>query len=206
MGKLTLPFILILIQLSLFSCTGTRKRSSASISIPNAPVEIIAKGDIPKGFANPRLPNFLGPQIIKKDGDRNSPGEYRLSYAVLVKFKIPENMLAKDIEIKRDAQYQTSYYLAGEKRETVPRKISDNPNPENILVENGYILVADAPGPSALIITRDPSSYPISFEGLFNLKFLYQSENLGEISYKIILKKDNFDDSKLDASFSIGPF
>ena len=201
MKNLSFPIILILLQLILPSCKDKR-RGLASIT----PVEILTKGDMPKGFKNPRLPEFLGPQVIIKDRDGNYPGEHRLSYAVLVKFKIPENMLAKEIEIKRDAQYLTSYYLSGEKRDTGLRKNFDNPSPENILVENGYIFVADAPGPSALIITKDPRSYPISFEGLFNLKFLYQGEILDEASYKIILKKGNFDDSKLDSSVSIGPF
>jgi hypothetical protein len=197
--------ILILFPLFLFSCVD-KKRGLASISKTKVSVEIITKGDIPRGFKNSRLPEFLGPQIIIKERDGNFPGEHRLSYAVLAKFKIPENMLANEIEIKREAQYRTSYYLAGEKRETELRKTSDNPNPANFLVENGYIFVADAPGPSALIITKDPRSYPISFEGLFNLKFLYQGEILGEISYKIFIKKDNFEDSKLDSSLLIGPF
>lgn len=206
MRKLSITLVLTLSHLLLFSCASTRKRGPSTISTTNTPLEILTKGNMPKGFANTRLPQFLGPQIIKKDGDRNSSEEYRLSYAVLVKFKIPENMLAKDIEIKRDAQYQTSYYLSGEKRETGLRKISDNPSPENILVQNGYILVADSPGPSALIVTKNPSSYPIFFEGLFNLKFFYQGEILGEAHYKITIKKDNFDDSKLHSSFSLGPF
>lgn len=199
-----LSFSIILIFI-LLSCNN-KGRNLASKLIIETSVEILTKGKLPKGFKNSRLPDFLGPQIIKKDGDRNSPGEFRLSYATLVKFKVPENIPVNEIEIKRNAEYQTSYFLSGEKRETGIRKTTDTPSPENILIENGYILIADAPGPSALIITKDPNSYPILFEGIFNLKFFYQGEILGEVSYKITLNKDKFDDSNLYGSLSTGPF